>query len=60
MTKFEKDRLHSIVECYIIDSVINDILENGKREYKELGYVGKTTICKLIKKKSKLFGRVIA
>ena len=60
MTKFEKDQLFSVVQCHIIDTLIIEILEDGEKDYKDLGYVQKTTLCKLMKKKCNLYGRALA
>tara|TARA_R100000458_G_C8277177_1_gene252630 strand:- start:5191 stop:5373 length:183 start_codon:yes stop_codon:yes gene_type:complete len=60
MTKFEKDRLCSLVKCCVIDNLINEILEEGEKEYNDLDYLKKTALCKLMQKKSNLYGRVIA
>ena len=60
MTRFEKDRLHSIVKCHVIDNLINEILDDGKKDYEDLGYVQKTALCKLMEQKQFLYGRILA
>ena len=60
MEKMDKGTLHSIIQCYVIDSLIEEILDNGDKEYSDLKYFQKTALCKLMIKKGKLFGKVNA
>ena len=60
MNRFEKGQLHSIIKCAVIDNIINEILENGKIDYESLSYSKKIIVCKMMKDKRHLYGRVIA
>ena len=51
MEKMDKGTLHSIIQCYVIDSLIEEILDNGDKEYSDLKYFQKTALCKLMIKK---------
>jgi hypothetical protein len=58
--KINKGKLHSIVSCSIIDFIITEILEDGDKKYSELAYMKKLGLSRLVEKKSKLYGRVLA
>jgi len=58
--KIDKGTMHSIITCSVIDFLINEILEEGNKEYESLSYMKKTGLCKLIQKKGRLYGRVLA
>ena len=60
MEKLDKGSLHSVVQCYVIDCLIDEILNSGNKKYSELAYFQKTALCKLVIKKSRLFGRILA
>ena len=60
MTKFEQDRLHSIIKNAVIDNLINEIFENGEIEYESLDYEKKMVVCKMMKDKRHLYGRALA
>ena len=62
MTTDELDRgfMISLIKSYAIDSLIDEILDGGNTEYNTLSYSNKTAICKLLDKKRKLYGRVMA
>ena len=60
MKKFERDRLHSIIKCHVIDNLIIEILDDGKKEYEDLSYIKKTALCKLMERKQSLYGKIMA
>ena len=59
MNKDEKYKLHSIVKCYVIDSIISEILKD-KECYRDLSFIEQNTVSGLVKIKRNFHGRIIA
>ena len=60
MAKIEEGDLHSIIKCAVIDSIIDEIFEDDDTSYESLSYSKKMILCKMMKDKRRLYGRVIA